>query len=221
MAHVDEYGLLVSDPGDAIRVTTMLRKSGNTPLIGNKPDIGVNHTTGNLIPLGANASYTDGTDHMAKNAASGSARYYPHGYLSRDGSFYQVVSFDRSCIACSGDYLGKSINRTAVQVEWTGLGWVRARDGYYPSHDPITVDVKRPDLARYGTLMFQIPTAAQVQAAGDLWLAVVAWSGMDPRDALHGHKELSPSDGHECPGAAILDALFSDIAPRLGAGVPS
>jgi hypothetical protein len=218
MAHVDETARIVADPGEALRVEYHLRPSDYGGLLTpyGKPFIGVNHTSGNYLPLGADSAAVDGTLTMARRVAN--ARFYPHGYLSRDGLFCQTVLANRSCIACSGHWQAQEINRVAFQVEIVGLGWTSLTGRYPTGADatPINVDPHRADLRKYGRRLYQAPTEVQVRALCELWRAIVLWSGMPPAEALHRHLELAPQDGHDCPGEAITELLRTQVAASLG-----
>lgn len=207
MAHIGEDGILVADPGDTVKVIVQLRGGTyygpfTTPT--GKPDGVVVHATGNLIPYGANTASTDGTTGMAKRVANGSARYYAHVYLSRDGVAYQVAPFNVAAIHTEGSYQGRESNKHLAGIEVTNLAYT-SKSGVFPSSEPLKIDPTRDDmeLGPDGKL-WQRPTAIQMAALGDVLFALKAYGGMADDQLVLQHGVIG-SGGHY-DKSPLLDA---------------
>ena len=215
--YVDNDGWLVNEAGDTAKIIKLPRATNYGPLrtTSGKPIIFVHHCTATLAPLGADVSDRDGTAGMAKRVANGTAKYYAHVYLGRDGQAYQMVPFTRAAISVEGSFKfdvppeakGKENNRIAASMEWTGWGGTK---------DQAKKDLTgRADMKLVGKWFWQIPTLTQAKAAGEITKAVVKWSDMDPEAAFYGHKQIG-SGAHADPGPVILGALDVIGRPMLG-----
>lgn len=244
MAHVDNDGWLVNDPGDTVKIVKLPRKKGKyNPDYGalstasGKPIIFVHHITGTYGAEGADAADRDGTAGMAKRVASGDVQYYAHVYLSRDGVAYQMVPFTRAAPSVEGSFKqsippegkGKENNKIAASMEWTAWGGTpELAAGKKPTKEEdvpkwearlakLKAEMpKRSDLKLIGKYFFwQIPTLTQAKAAADVVEATVKWSAMNPEAAFYGHKEIG-SGAHGDPGNIVHAANDVILRPRLG-----
>lgn len=216
--HVNEKHLLVADPGDGVKITTLLRPNDYGAMI--TPDavplLGVNHVFGMYAPNTMDPA-KDGTVGVAHRVAAGS-HYYAQLELARCGDLFQCVPLSRCGIHCEHSWRDPvsrvlySINRVSVGMEWAGCGWIRT-NGQMPGKSGI--DLTRPDLQKVGHLYWQKPTAEQIHTATLVWRAVLDRYGMPAANLIHGHGELAHG-GHElCPGPLILEALHDVTLPAL------
>lgn len=215
MAYIDEDGLVQPEPGDVLKVTHLLREHDYGELLGGRPQLLVWHLTGNYLPLGANTAERDGTAGMAQRIAAGTARYYAHGYLGRDGVLHQVVPFTRAAIHVSGKWQGQEINRLSTGIEVTNLGYVRPSGQMPGGHH---VDLTRDDLRTHGKLAWQALTAYQLSAILELAVAWRRWTHAAVEDCLRGHADVNPGDGHADPGPELRAFLDGPVRAKLENG---
>ena len=217
MAHIDDRGLLWPDQGDSLFVTHLLRGSDFGPLVTNdgKPDILIWHLTGNRIPHGADTAAMDGTAGMAKRIANGTARYYAHVYLGRDGHAFQVVPFLRSAIHVAGRWQGRETNRISSGVEVTNAGYCTPQ-GKAPG---FTVDPTRDDYRSHGLQLWQMLTIQQNTAVIEIAEAWRKWTGAEVADCIRGHHDVDTASSHIDPGPelrAFLDGPVKAHLERVG-----
>lgn len=214
MAEIDADGLLQPQPGDILRVKFCLRQSDYGALESDRPMILVWHLTGGVIPFGANTADRDGTAGMAERIEAGKSKFYAHAYLSRDGTLYQVVPFNRAAIHVSGKWQGTETNRCSTGIEVTNLGYVRPT-GQMPGGHP--VNLERADLRRHGMLWWQMLTTAQNSAILEIAEAWRRWTGAAVEDCIRGHADVRPEDHHADPGAELRPYLDSVVRAHLEA----
>lgn len=215
MAHVDERGLIWSDEGDVLRVEHALRSSdyGAITTADGRPDLLVWHITGNDIPSGCDDSAHDGTKGMAGRIAAGTARYYAHAYLGREGRLYQVVPFLRSAIHVAGRWAGRETNRISTGIEVTNFGYCHT-DGKAPG---FVIKLPREDARLHGTLYWQMLTAAQNTAVMELAAAWRDWTGADVADCIRGHHDVDTDSSHIDPGPELRAWLDGAVRAHLEA----
>jgi len=213
MARIDDNGLLFSEPGDVLKVEHRLRVSNFGALLDPKPAILVWHLTGNSIPHGADDSAHDGTQGMALRIFEGTARYYAHGYLGRDGVLWQVVPFTRAAIHVAGNWKGREVNRLSNGIEVTNAGWAHL-DGKAPGFE---VDPSRDDYRQHGCLLWQMLTAAQNTAVLELAEAWRLWTGAAVDDCLRGHHDVDTDSTHSDPGPDFRSLLLGPVKTHLEA----
>jgi hypothetical protein len=213
MAYIDDRGLLWADPGDCLSVTHLLRGSDFGPLVtaDGKPDIHVYHLTGNRIPFRADTAETDGTAGMSKRVANGTARYYAHGYLGRDGHLFQVVPFLRSAIHVAGRWRGRETNRISTGLEVTNAGHCKT-NGQAPG---FVVDPNREDYRAHGALLWQMLTLAQNSAILEYAEAWFKWTRANVDDCLRGHHDVDTDSSHIDPGPELRAFLDGPVKAHL------
>lgn len=205
MAHIDETGLLWENEGDVLRVTHLLRVQDYGPLLTPRPLILVWHLTGNRIPEGANAASTDGTNSMASRVADGTARYYAHLYLGRDGAAVQTTNLLRSAIHVAGRWQGYETNRISTGIEVTNAGYTKLDQP----------ESSRRDYRVHGRLAWQMLTAEQQTAMLELAEAWQVWAGAAPEDCIRGHHDVDPNSSHVDPGPEEGAFLRGPVLARL------
>lgn len=213
MAHFDERGLLWSDDGDVVQVSHLLRGSDYGPIStpDARPQILVWHLTGNRIPAGADDSDHDGTAGMAKRVAAGTARYYAHGYLGRDGRLFQVLPMVRSALHVAGSWLGHETNRIASGIEVTNAGYCHL-NGRAPGFQ---VDPKRQDYRAHGSMLWHMLTLAQNSAILEIAEAWKLWTGAEVDDCLRGHHDVDTGSSHIDPGPELRAYLDGPVRAHL------
>jgi hypothetical protein len=213
MAYIDDKGLLWTDPGDVMFVTHLLRSKDYGPLTtaDGKPDIHVYHLTGNRIPFGADTAGSDGTAGMAKRASDGTARYYPHCYMGRDGHVFQVVPFNRSAIHVAGRWQGRETNRISTGLEVTNAAYCHP-DGKSPG---FTVRLPREDYRSHGALLWQMLTEAQNSAILEYAEAWHRWTNAGVEDCLRGHHDVDTDSSHIDPGPELRAFLDGPVRAHL------
>jgi N-acetyl-anhydromuramyl-L-alanine amidase AmpD len=213
MAYVDRNGLLWSEQGDVLGVEHLMRGSDFGPLKtpDAKPEILVWHLTGHRVPFGANDSKRDGTEGMAKRVAAGSARYYAHGYLGRDGMLFQVLPFTRSAIHVAGRWRGQETNRISNGIEVSNAAYCRT-NGKAPGFE---VDPEREDYRAHGALLWQMLTEPQNSAILELAEAWQRWTRADVDDCLRGHHDVDPDSSHIDPGPELRAYLDGPVKAHL------
>ncbi|HEY6009208.1 MAG TPA: N-acetylmuramoyl-L-alanine amidase, partial [Geobacteraceae bacterium] len=212
MAYVDDSGLLWAEPGDRLRVEHKLRAHDYGPLVGGRPEWLIWHLTGNRIPEGCAASSCDGTDGMAGRVASGSAKYYAHAYLGRDGTLVQVVPFIHAAIHVAGSFQGKVVNRTSNGIEVTNWAYAHADDGDAPG---FKIDPDRPDALPLGRLTWQMLSIAQNTAIPEIAEAWMKWTGRPVEDCIRGHHDVDTDSSHVDPGPILRPYLDGPVRAHL------
>ena len=212
MAYIDAEGLFWPEPGDILKVEHRLRKSSYAEIEGGKPSILVFHLTGNHIPLGCDTSASDGTKGMAGRVSAGTAKYYAHGYLGRDGWLWQTVPLTRAAIHVAGRWEGRETNRIATGIEVTNLGYVNAATGQGPG---FKVTPSRADLREHGSQAWHILSEPQNSAIIELAAAWRAWSGARVVDCLRGHQDVDPGSTHMDPGPELRAFLDGPVRSHL------
>lgn len=217
MARIDQSGLMWPDDGDVLQVVhhVRMRDYGRLQTPNGMPSMLVWHLTGNVMPAGCDASSCDGSQSMDGRIASGTARFYAHGLLGRDGVFWQQIPFVRSAIAVSGRLNGVEINHLANHVEVVNVGYAHADDGDVPGGAHI--DPTREDFRRHNRLVWQMLTAQQLSAILEMAPAWMAWSGNNPEDCIRGHVDVNPQDGHVDPGPELRAFLDGPVLAKLEA----
>ena len=202
-----------SEPGDVLKVEHKPRATDYGPLIcGPRPLIQVWHLSGNRVPEGCDSSSCDGTDSMGKRVASGTARYYAHGNLGRDGKLIQEVPLVRCAIHVAGKFKGYETNRISSGWEVTNAAYAHADDGDAPG---FKIDLERDDFLPLGRLTWQMLTAPQNTAIIEMSLAWQAWTGAAVEDCIRGHHDVDTDSSHVDPGPILRPFLDTVVKARL------
>lgn len=221
MPRIDETGLVWSEPGDVWQWVHRIRPHDYGPILTERPLGCVWHLTGNRIAETCEASSCDGTEGMSGRAADGTARYYPNGYVGRDGHAIQVVPFTRCAIHVAGKFMGHETNRVTNGLEITNVAYARL-DGHAPGFE---IDPERHDFRQHGRMLWQMLTAQQLSGMLEFAPVWQEWSGARPEDCVLGHHDVDTDSSHVDPGpeegdflrGPVLAKIYATVAARFGA----